>query len=123
MSEKNILAFFKSPDLAQRVANQLQELGIKDMNIDRFKKYPGYGPDRLMSPVTGEIQSEAAMVLGLEATGDDSGILLNADVSASGMSDGGNDVVTGHDILLTVVVDESMHHQALDLIRRAGGVV
>ncbi|MCR4441760.1 MAG: hypothetical protein QHH10_06410 [Peptococcaceae bacterium] len=123
MSEKNILAFFKSPELAQRAAKTLQELGIEEIQIDRYQSYPGDGINRFMNPLTGQTESLAGLTLGLEETGPDSRVLLDASVSASGMSDGGNDVVSGHDILLTIVVDESLHHQALKVLKDSGALV
>ncbi|AJS57674.1 hypothetical protein [Paenibacillus sp. IHBB 10380] len=36
MMEKNILAYFKSPEQADGVARKLQSLRIVDMSIDRF---------------------------------------------------------------------------------------
>ncbi len=123
MAEKNILAYFKSPDKAQEAAAKLKDLGVIDLQIDRFRKYPGDGVSRFMNPITGQIESLADLTLGLEDSGPDSRVLLDADVTASGMSDGGNDVLTGHDILLTVVVDEASHHKALEILRQAGAVV
>ena len=38
-------------------------------------------------------------------------------------SHGGQGGPTGHDILLTAVVDESMHHQALRIVEEAGGLI
>jgi hypothetical protein len=40
---------------------------------------------------------------------------------ASGMSDGGQDVITGRNILLVAVVDESVYNKATGIIRDAGG--
>ncbi|MGF7046078.1 hypothetical protein J2T13_000540 [Paenibacillus sp. DS2015] len=36
MVEKNILAYFKSPEQADSVSRKLQSLRIIDMSIDRF---------------------------------------------------------------------------------------
>ncbi|MNC82928.1 hypothetical protein D3C75_1366550 [compost metagenome] len=51
------------------------------------------------------------------------GIMAAADPAASGMSDGGQEGPTGRDVLLTVVVDESVHHRALSIIEQAGGMI
>ncbi|PKM88021.1 MAG: hypothetical protein CVU87_08445 [Firmicutes bacterium HGW-Firmicutes-12] len=123
MAEKNILAYFKSPEAAQNSANELKELGITEMQIARFQSYPGDGIEQLMNPLTGQPASLAGLTLGLGETGVDSRVLLDASVSASGMSDGGSETVTGHDILLTAVVDESVHHDALRILKDAGAVV
>ena len=123
MADKNILAYFKSPDQAQEAAAKLRDLGVIDLQIDRFRKYPGDGVSQFMNPITGQIESLADLTLGLEDSGPDSRVLLDADVTASGLSSGGNEAATGHDILLTAVVDEAKHHQALDLLREAGALV
>lgn len=123
MTEKTILAYFKSPDKAQQAAATLKNMGITDLQVDRIHKYPGDGVGQFMNPLTGQTESLAELTLGVEETGPDTRAVMAADPSASGMSDGGNDIVTGHDILLTVVVDESLHHQALGILRESGAVV
>ncbi|GIP14757.1 hypothetical protein J40TS1_03990 [Paenibacillus montaniterrae] len=121
--EKNILAFFKSPEEAQKAADQLEALGTIDMSIDRFSKYPGGSLNSIGNPVTGEISSLASLSLNADISGRDDGILLAAGTDASGYSDGGQGGPTGRDILLTVVVDESVHQQALQICEQAGGLV
>jgi hypothetical protein len=123
MSEKNILAYFKNPEAAQNTANDLKKLGITEIQIARFQGYPGEGIDKFMSPLSGQTASLAGLTLGLGETGVDYRVLLDASVSASGMSDGGTDIVTGHDILLTAVVDESIHDDAIKTIKDAGAIV
>ncbi|WP_027417176.1 hypothetical protein [Aneurinibacillus terranovensis] len=123
MSEKNILAFFKSPEEAEKVAEQLKSLGTADMQIDRISRYTGEGVERFTNPITGNISSLANLTLAADGTTRNEGILMAADVSASGMSDGGQDDVTGRDVLLTVVIDESNHKKALQLIEQGGGMV
>lgn len=54
--EKNILAFFKSEDEAQKAANQLVALGTIDMSIDRFSKNPGGELNSIANPATGKYQ-------------------------------------------------------------------
>lgn len=122
VGEKNILAYFKSPEEAEGAARKLQALRVVDLSIDRFSRYPGEGYDPL-NPVTGKISSLAAITQDAEITNRSAGILSAADPAASGMSHGGQGGPTGHDILLTVVVDESSHHQALRIIEELGGMM
>ncbi|MNJ44141.1 hypothetical protein D3C77_391800 [compost metagenome] len=121
MGDKNILAYFKSPEEAEGAARKLQALRVVDMSIDRFSKYPGEGYDPL-NPLSGKITSLTAITQDGEITNTSAGILSAADPAASGMSHGGQGGPTGHDILLTVVVDESIHHQALRIIEEIGGM-
>ncbi|CEH30780.1 hypothetical protein AM501_30115 [Aneurinibacillus migulanus] len=122
MAEKNILAYFKSPEEAEQAAQKLSELGVVDLSIDRISRYSGQGTERMMNTLGGELPSLASTVLDADITNRGAGILLAADVSASGMSDGGQDDITGRDILLTVVVEEPKHHQALHIVEQSGGM-
>lgn len=122
MGEKNIIAYFKSPEEAGKVADQLKSLGVDDVQIDRFGKYPLGSADQIMSPITGQISSQATLTLGASG-GRDTGILASADVSASGMSDGGDNPITGRDIVLAAVVDQSVFDQAVKFVKEADGLV
>ncbi|BCG60321.1 MULTISPECIES: hypothetical protein [Paenibacillus] len=118
MSEKSILAYFKSPEEAEGVSRKLQSLRVVDLSIDRFSRYGG-GFTSHADPASGLISS-----LGTAAAGyPDAGVMAAADPSASGMSHGGSGGPTGRDILLTVVVDEASFHQALSIIEEAGGMI
>ncbi|WP_223067155.1 hypothetical protein [Paenibacillus caui] len=113
MSEKNILAYFKSPEEAEGAARKLQALRVIDMSIDRFSRY---GNRAAVTSVSG-------LVLDSELTHRSADILTEADPAESGMSDGGQGGPTGRDILMTVVVDEDTHHQAMRIIEEAGGMI
>lgn len=122
MAEKNILAFFKSTEEAKNVAHQMKKLGVTDLQIDRFSNYPLGSADQLTNPVNGSTSSQAQLTLGAGG-GKDTGILVSADVSASGMSDGGQDSITGRDVLIAAIVDEAVFDQSIQLIKDAGGLV
>jgi hypothetical protein len=119
--EKNILAYFKTPEEAEGAAQKLHALRAVDVSIDRFSRYPGDGIEHRENPATGDITSLASLTLDADVSGRSPGILLAAGTDASGMSDGGQGGPTGRDILLTAVVDESVHHQALSVVEQAGG--
>ncbi|OLN29412.1 hypothetical protein [Desulfosporosinus metallidurans] len=120
MGEKNIFAYFKTEDEAKEVEKKIKDLGVIDIQIDRVNKYPLGSSDKLMNPLTGNPSSQATMTLGASSD-KNTGVLSSADVSASGMSDGGQDVITGQNILLVAVVDESVYENATGIIREAGG--
>ncbi|MBN6187636.1 hypothetical protein JQN58_11975 [Aneurinibacillus sp. BA2021] len=122
MAEKNILAYFKSPEEAEQAAQRLTELGVIDQSIDRFSRYAGQGTEQMLNTLGGRLPSLASTVMDADITNRGAGILLAADVTASGMSDGGQDDITGRDILLTVVVEEAKHEQALRIVEQAGGM-
>ncbi|GIP42058.1 hypothetical protein J45TS6_05170 [Paenibacillus sp. J45TS6] len=120
MTEKNILAYFNTPEQAQSVAAKLQGLKVEHMSIDRFSRYAGEGSN---DPILTSTMSSLASVTQDGTFTKDAGVLAAADVTASGMSDGGGGGPTGKDILLTVVVDESSHHEALAIIEQSGGFI
>jgi hypothetical protein len=123
LSEKNILAYFKSPEEAQGVASKLQAMRAVDVQIDRISRYVGDPVDETMNPLTGNFTGLGGLVMDADETSDSAGILMATDPSASGMSDGGQGGPTGRDILLTAIVDEQMHEKALHLIQKSGGMV
>jgi hypothetical protein len=122
MTEKNILAYFKSPEEAEQVSRKLQSLQVVDMSIDRFSAYPGGELNNSMNILSGEM-SLASLTQNASITNPSAGILAAASPSASGMSDGGQDGTSGFDILLTVVIEESSFDQAMRVIQEAGGMV
>ncbi|WP_018752762.1 hypothetical protein [Paenibacillus sanguinis] len=105
MAEKNILAYFKSPEEAEGVARKLAALRVADLSIARFQRYGG------------EVEDSAGI------THFTAGIAEAADPVSSGLSHGGESGPNGRDILLTVVVHDAIHHQTLRIIEEAGGMV
>ena len=121
MTEKNILAYFNSVDQAEAIANQLKSIGISDVQIDRIHKYPEGTADRVINPATGQIGSLSDLTLG-DISGD-VGPLTASDPTASGMSDGGQSSITGRDVLLAAIVDDSQFDQIRSDIRSNGGLI
>lgn len=122
MGEKNILAYFHSPEEAASAANKLRALRVIDLSIDRISKYPGEGVDHIENPINADFPGLGSLTQDAGFSDRSSAILSAADVDASGMSDGGQGGPTGRDILLTAVVDESIHHQALRVVEECGGI-
>lgn len=118
MSERYILAYFKSPEEAEGVARKLRALRVIEISIDRFSRY-GANLNAGINPVTGS----AAYMATLHANDPYTRVLSAADPSASGMSHGGDGGPTGRDILLTVIVDSESYDQVLRLIVEAGGLI
>ncbi|MDQ0063843.1 hypothetical protein [Paenibacillus harenae] len=124
MAEKNILAYFKSPEQAKQALEQIKSLKLVDSSIDRFDGYPGDGSDHIDNPITSDFPGLGYLTLGGDFSDRDAGILAATSVSASGMSSGGQDnEVTGRDILLTVVIEEEDFEQAMAIVQKAGALV
>ncbi|AOZ91742.1 hypothetical protein [Paenibacillus crassostreae] len=122
MAEKNILAYFKTPEEAEKISRKLQSLQVVDMSIDRFSAYPGGELNQPMNLLSGDM-SLAGLTQNASITNPSAGVLAAASPAASGMSDGGEDGISGFDILLTVVIEESSFDQAMRVIQEAGGLV
>jgi len=122
VAEKNILAYFKTPEEAEAAAGKLKGLQA-DLSVSQFGKYPGDGVERAMNPITGDVPGLGYLTLDADFTNQSAAILAATDVGASGMSDGGDNDITGRNILLTAVVNERSYEQALNIIRAEGGLV
>ncbi|OAB33984.1 hypothetical protein [Paenibacillus glacialis] len=93
MGERNILAYFKSPEEADRVSRKLESLRVVDMSINRFNAFQGGELNDTMHAIT------------------------------SDMSDGGHGATSGFDILLSVVIENNSFDQAMRIVEEAGGIV
>jgi hypothetical protein len=126
MSEQAILAYFHSPEQAEGAASKLRALRVGTIRIDRFSPYPSagdMGAERIMNPITSDFPGLGSLTLNARFDSREAAIMAAADPSASGLSDGGYDRVTGRDILLTAVVDEGIYEQALRVCEQSGGLV
>jgi hypothetical protein len=123
MAEKNILAYFHSEEEARGAEAKIQALRAVDTSIDRIQRFPGVNNQGTMNPLTGNISSLGDMTQNADFSSKSASIMAAADVTASGMSDGGAEVVTGRDVLLTAVMEESAYEQALSVVEEYGGLV
>jgi len=123
MAEKALLAYFNTPDQAQKALDHLKQLRVIEAKIDRFDGMPGDEAERIMSPLNGNFGSLGDLTLDVEFENRSSGIMSAAGVSASGYGSGGpENRVTGRDILLTAIVDEEDYEKAREIVRRAGAL-
>ncbi|MEK3723022.1 hypothetical protein [Paenibacillus sp. FSL H8-0034] len=128
MAEKSIMAYFHSPDDANRLLPKLKALGTIDVQVARIGQFQGDGVSETFNPLTGGFPGLSFLTLNNESPGIDEGILAAADVDASGLSaprseDGYYDHngVGNMDILLTVVIEEQAYEQAQRIVREGGG--
>lgn len=123
MTEKSILAYFQSMEQAEKAAVKLQALRVNDLSIDRISKYPGDGVERIMNPLTGNFSGLGYLTQDAEFSSDSAAIMGASDITASGMSDGGQGLPTGRNILMTVVTDEREAERAERVIEQHGGLI
>lgn len=124
MAERNILGYFHSRDEAESVVSKLQSLSLIDYSIDEVGMYPGDGADRIMNPINSGFPGLGYLTLNGDFPNIGAGILSAMDPDASGMSDVSNGgIMSGRNILLTAVIEESDLSKAVDLIQSAGGIV
>jgi|HigsolmetaAR203D_1030402.scaffolds.fasta_scaffold00016_49 hypothetical protein len=123
MAERNILAYFHSPQQAEGAKRKLEALRVIDVSIDTIGAYPGTGNTEILNPVTGDFGGLGELTLGGDFTDRSSAVLAAADPNASGMSDKGDEDIAGRNVLLTVVVNESDYEKAMTIVRQCGGLV
>lgn len=123
MTEKNILAYFHSYEEAKGAEAKLKALRIDEMRVDHVGRFPGEGSDHIENPVNSDFDGLGNLTLGGDFADPGASVLAAADVSASGMSSGGEDDTMGRNYLLTAVVDENVHHQAMRVVRNCGGLI
>lgn len=118
--EKAIIAGFRTMESAEQTAEQLKQLGILDIRIDRMGFYPVTELERRPeNAITGDFPGLANAVFDRDMDRDAS-VLASANPSASGMSDG-NDENVGTDVVLAVVITADNFDQAEQIVREAGG--
>lgn len=125
MSERTLMAYFKTPWEAQQAVEKLKSLRLIEHSIDRFDGYPGEGAqhlDKIENPLSADFPGLGYLTLGGNFI-PDAGILAAVSVSASGYSSGGADNrVNGRDILLTAVVDEDDYDEAQQIVQDSGAL-
>jgi len=123
MTERSILAYFNTPDQAERALERLKTLQLVDSRIERFDGMPGEGVEQMMNPISGNFGSLGELTLAGQFQSSGSGILAAANVSASGYSSGGpENRVSGTNILLTAIVEEQDFEQAQQIVQEYGAL-
>ncbi|MEO3948098.1 hypothetical protein [Gorillibacterium sp. CAU 1737] len=121
MTEKSVIAYFASREAAEEAVNKLRALRALDARVDSFGRFPG-SSEGSSTPISGDISSLSSLTLNATVETRDTGILLAADPSASGLS-GDPSSVSGHRFVLSAVVPEETHHQALRAVEQSGGTL
>lgn len=123
MPESAVIAYFKSPDLANGAIEHLRNRGFDTVQMDTFSHFPdAESADRYFNPRTGdERRSLTALVEGIPGGGD-TRPLAAAMPTASGMADNAT-FVSGENYIVTVVCDSNQLSEAQQLLAAYGGNV
>lgn len=113
--QRLITAYFHTEEDAWRKAKAIQALS-KDAVVD-VRRIDQLSPDTSTTPSTlsGHIQTLADLTLASNKPLPDTAHMLSSHVMASGMADG-HPRDFGRDIALTVLIDESLYDQAMNIL-------
>lgn len=102
---RSVLGYFHDVERATAAAERLRAAGFESIQVDRISPYPGDGIEKRMNPTTGRMSGLGDLVLDADlAPVDDSGVLLAANMAASGQA-ADKERVRGHGVLVTVAVN------------------
>ena len=107
---QSIMATFRTEKQAEKAARELEEAGYRDVQVDRVTEVNSTPKDRTDAPFTRSLTNEP----GPER------VLGAANPAVSGMAVN-FEVVTGENILLTVVIENDRFAEAKRIIRKHGG--
>ncbi len=123
--EHSILATFPTSNKARAAMRSLHEAGIRNIQLDRISRFREENNTHYNNPVAGQAVSLTGLTAqSAGAIGDqDTGVLVSADPTASGVGMAYYGVAGGQGFMLTVVTNTQKLNQALKLIRENGGQV
>ncbi|ASS73609.1 hypothetical protein CIG75_00530 [Tumebacillus algifaecis] len=121
---QTILAYFNSEALAEQAKQQLLEqldlTGDEDLQIDRVSAQPGEATEQVLNPITGNFGGHETLIENTLTQNKSAGILLGSDPAVSGLSDG-DGMITGLDVLLTILCPTDRVAQALQIVEQNKG--
>lgn len=122
---RSVLAYFTRREQAERAQSVLRQQGFDTVQLDRIGRYGGESAQELHNPLTGNIESLADLSAGADTDGDDAGILIAADTSASGLAHGADydPGIEERAWLVTVVTGEDRVNRAVQILEDTGGTV
>lgn len=122
--ERSILAYFPSTHSAQKAASELKNAGFETVSIDRISRFGVETNPEINYAVAGRATNLTGLTLFSSGTAlNDNRVLLAADPSASGYGDTCYGVTGGRSFLVTVVAADGKINQAVDILKRHGGLV
>lgn len=122
MGDKKILAYFKSRTKAQKAVSELKKLGIVDLRTEILQNSPQNGSENIPSSLIGQLEGSPDSTIGLFSTGPDFRAYMGADFATGDAIKDTAGAPKDHEVILTVAVDNNRQYQALDILRKTGGI-
>lgn len=115
--ERAILAYFSDYDNARAAADVLKQVGYNEIRVEPIASHPAsrkshHSPSNLSSLTMNNSGANLAY-----------GPLLAADPAASGISSAWYDPPGNLSIVLTLVCDDSLSSQAIELLKQYGALI
>jgi hypothetical protein len=115
--ERAIFAYFSDDSDARVAADILKQSGYNEIRVDRISPYSASRVDRRYKT------NLSSLTMNNSGANLAYGPLLAADPAASGMSSAYYDPPGSSSIVLTLVCDQSLSSQAIELLRQYGASV
>ncbi len=114
--ERTVLASFYSQVEAEQAERIVKQIGVETTQIAALHAHTGMTVEKQAFLISGNIPSLASLSMNITPSSRDDSVLLAADPALSGMSDG-QDNITGRNFLLTVVCNNELVEQVVQIIR------
>lgn len=125
--EKSVLATFPSSTKAQKAKNEMQQMGISEIQVDRISRFGVELDTQYNNPLAGQADTETGLTLFSadhdQLSNNDARILEAADPSNYSMALKDYGIAGGDAFLLTAVTNEEKLQQAVNIVKENGGKV
>ncbi|MEW6424399.1 MAG: hypothetical protein AB1523_06575 [Bacillota bacterium] len=122
--ERSVLAYFPTTASAQEAASELRNAGFETVSVDRISRFGVENDAEINYAVGGRATNLTGLTLYSSGTDvGDERVLPAADPSVSGYGDTNYGVAGGRAFLVTVVAEDGKIDQAVDILKRHGGLV
>ena len=125
--ERSILSYFPSRTRAEAALEELKEMGIEDLQIDRVSRFGVDHNDEINNPIAGRAETGTGLTFFSAGTNafanNDTRVLMAADPTNNGYVSEGYGKVGGKAFMLGVVTSEEKVEQAVEIIKKHNGKV
>lgn len=121
---RSLLAYFPSSTKAQAAANELKQMGIEDVSIDRISRYGVSTNSELNNPLNNAETLTGLTMFSANTSrlmNSDSRVLMGADPANYSMAADNYGVAGGKAFLVTAVTTDELGDQAARVLEQHGG--